>query len=480
MPFLTLPSAVDLARTQFALTVVWHFLFPAFTIGLASFLAVLEGRWLATGKAVYLDTYRYWLKVFAVAFAMGVVSGLVMSYQFGTNWSVFADRTAPILGPLLGYEVLTAFFLEAGFLGVMLFGLERVGPRLHFLATCLVAFGTLTSAFWILSANSWMQTPTGHVLGADGRFAPADWWAIIFNPSFPYRFIHTVTGAYLTTAMIVGAVGAWHLLRDRTNPRARVMFSMAMWMAAVVAPAQLVIGDLHGANTYEHQPAKVAAMEGHFETQSRAPAFVFGWPDADAGETRGAIGIPGLASLYLTHDLNGTVKGLKEMPRATWPTNLPLVFWSFRVMVGLGLLMIALGLASLWLRAKGRLYDTAWFQRFAVAMGPSGLIAVTAGWTVTETGRQPYTVYGLLRTADSVSPVAAPAVAASLAAFAVVYLAVFGAGIWYLLHLFNQTPHVHEAGPPTGVPIRTAGITPAPALDAPHDGASRPTLQPAE
>jgi cytochrome d ubiquinol oxidase subunit I len=325
-----------------------------------------------------------------------------------------------------------------------------------------------------------MQTPTGHVLGADGRFAPADWWAIVFNPSFPYRFTHTVTGAYLTTAMIVGAVGAWHLLRDGKNPRARVMFSMAMWMAAVVAPAQLVIGDVHGANTYEHQPAKVAAMEGHFETQARAPALIFGWPDAEAGETRNAIGIPGLASLYLTHDLDGTVKGLIDMPRATWPTNLPLVFWSFRIMVGLGLLMIALGFVSVWLRWKDRLYETAWFHRFAVAMGPSGLIAVTAGWTVTESGRQPFTVYGLLRTADSVSPVAAPAVAASLAAFAVVYLAVFGAGIWYLLHLFNQTPHVHEAGPPTGVPIRTAGITPAPALDAPHHDAGRPSLQPGE
>ncbi|WP_027171772.1 cytochrome ubiquinol oxidase subunit I [Methylobacterium sp. 10] len=480
MTAFTLPSAVDLARTQFALTIVWHFLFPAFTIGLASFLAVLEGLWLRSGKAVYLDAYRYWLKVFAVAFAMGVVSGLVMSYQFGTNWSVFADRTAPILGPLLGYEVLTAFFLEAGFLGVMLFGLERVGPRLHFLATCLVAFGTLTSAFWILSANSWMQTPTGHVLGPDGRFAPADWWAIVFNPSFPYRFAHTVTGAYLTTAMIVGAVGAWHLLRERANPRARVMFSMAMWMAAIVAPAQLVIGDMHGANSYEHQPAKVAAMEGHFETQRRAPAYLFGWPDAAAGETRGAVGIPGLASLYLTHELDGEVRGLKSLPRETWPTNLPLVFWSFRIMVGLGLLMIALGLGSLWLRQRGRLYQTALFHRFAVAMGPSGLIAVTAGWTVTETGRQPFTVYGLLRTADSVSPVAAPAVAASLAAFAVVYLAVFGAGIWYLLHLFNQTPHAHEPGPPTGQPIRTAGITPAPSLDAPRPGGGRPAIQPAE
>ena len=480
MPMPALPSAVDLARAQFALTVVWHFLFPAFTIGLASYLAVLEAFWLRTGRAVYLDTYRYWLKVFAVAFAMGVVSGLVMSYQFGTNWSVFADKTAPVLGPLLGYEVLTAFFLEAGFLGVMLFGLERVGARLHFLATSLVAVGTLMSAFWILSANSWMQTPTGHIVGPDGRFVPADWWAIIFNPSFPYRFAHTVTGAYLTTAMIVGAVGAWHLLRDRANPRARLMFSMAMWMAALVAPAQLVIGDLHGSNTYHHQPAKVAAMEGHFETERGAAAVLFGWPDAAAAETRGQISIPGLASLYLTHDLNGEVRGLKDMPRDTWPTNLPLVFWSFRVMVGLGLLMIALGLGSLWLRRTGRLYDTLWFHRFAVAMGPSGLIAVTAGWTVTEAGRQPFTVYGLMRTAESVSPIAAPAVAASLAAFAFVYLIVFGAGIWYLLHLFNQSPHAQELGPPPGLPIRTAGITPAPAIATGPHGAGLTAAQPGE
>jgi cytochrome d ubiquinol oxidase subunit I len=386
-----LPSAVDLARFQFALTVVWHFLFPAFTIGLASYLAVLEALWLGSRNAVFLDVFRYWLKVFAVAFAMGVVSGLVMSYQFGTNWSVFADRTAPVIGPLLGYEVMTAFFLEAGFLGVMLFGLGRVGPRLHFLATCLVAVGTLISAFWILSANSWMQTPTGHSQGADGRFAPESWWAIIFNPSFPYRFAHAVVGAYLTTAMIVGAVGAWHLLRDRDNPRARLMFSMAMWMAALVAPLQLVLGDLHGANSFEHQPAKVAAMEGHFETERGAPAILFGWPDAEAGATRLEVAIPGLASLYLTNAWDGEVRGLKAFPRDIWPTNLPLVFWSFRVMVGIGLVMIALGLASLWLRWRGRLYDTPWLQRFAVAMGPSGLVAVTAGWIVTEAGRQPFT-----------------------------------------------------------------------------------------
>jgi cytochrome d ubiquinol oxidase subunit I len=476
-----LPSALDLARFQFAFTIVWHFLFPAFTIGLASYLAVLEFFWLRTRDPVYLDTYKYWLKIFAVAFAMGVVSGLVMSYQFGTNWSVFADRTAAVLGPLLGYEVLTAFFLEAGFLGVMLFGLNRVGPRLHFLATLLVAVGTLMSAFWILSANSWMHTPQGHSITPDGRFMPESWWAIVFNPSFPYRFAHTVIGAYLTTAMIVGAVGAWHLLKDRANPRARLMFSMAMWMAAIVAPAQLVVGDLHGANTFEHQPAKVAAMEGHFATERRAPLILFGWPDPEQAVVHGRIAIPGLASIILTHSLDGEVRGLSAFPRDEWPTNLPLVFWSFRIMVGLGFLMILLGAVSLVLRWRRRLYDPRWFHRFAVAMGPSGLIAVTAGWTVTEAGRQPFTVYGLLRTADSVSPIAQPAVAASLAAFIVVYFVVFGAGIWYLLRLFGQPPHAHEEGPPQGQPVRTAGITPAPSVAGrPPPGTHGPAPQPAE
>ena len=473
-----LPSALDLARFQFAFTVVWHFIFPAFTIGLASYLAVLEGLWLWTGKDVYLDTFRYWLKIFAVAFAMGVVSGIVMSYQFGTNWSVFADRTGAILGPLLGYEVLTAFFLEAGFLGVMLFGMNRVGRGLHFLATCLVALGTAISAFWILSANSWMHTPRGYSLGPDGRFMPESWFEIVFNPSFPFRFAHTVTAAYLTTAMIVGAVGAWHLLRNSNNQRARLMFSMAMWMATIVAPIQLILGDLHGANSYEHQPAKVAAMEGHFETERAAPSVLFGWPDAEAEVTHFSLGIPGLASLYLAHDWNAEIKGLKAFPRDTWPTNLPLVFWSFRVMVGMGVLMILLGLTSAWLRWKDRLYETPWFHRAAVAMGPSGIVAVTAGWIVTEAGRQPFTVYGLLRTADSVSPIAAPAVAASLAAFAIVYFIVFGAGIWFLFRLFARTPSPHEGGPPSGKPIRTAGITPAPSVARGIEG--RPSPQPAE
>jgi cytochrome d ubiquinol oxidase subunit I len=463
MPWDILPSALNLARFQFAFTVVFHFLFPAVTIGLSSYLAVVEALWLVTGRAVFLDIYRYWLKVFAVNFAMGVVSGVVLSYQFGTNWSVLSQRAGNIIGPLMGYEVLTAFFLEAGFLGVMLFGLQRFGRALHFLATCLVALGTLFSAFWILAANSWMHTPAGFSITPDGIFMPEDWWAIIFNPSFPYRLAHTVTATYLATALIVGAVAAFHLLRDAANPRARIMLSMAMWMALLVAPAQAIIGDMHGINTLEHQPQKVAAMEGHWETQRGAPLLLFGLPDTAREETVAAVGIPHLGSLILAHSWDAEIRGLKSFPADQRPTNVFLVFWAFRVMVGLGLLMIALGAAALWLRRGGRLFTTPWFLRWAVAMGPAGLVAVTAGWIVTESGRQPYTVYGLLRTADSASPIAAPAVAASLAAFILVYAVVFGAGIRFLFHLFAQPPHAHESEPPRGEPTRTAGITPAPA-----------------
>jgi cytochrome d ubiquinol oxidase subunit I len=459
-----LPSALDLARFQFAFTIAFHFLFPAFTIGLASFLAVLEGLWLWTKRDVYLDLFRYWLKVFAIAFAMGVVSGVVMSYQIGTNWSVFADRTGNVLGPVMGYEVLTAFFLEAGFLGIMLFGLQRVGKGLHFTATCLVAVGTLISAFWILSANSWMQTPGGFSIDADGRFMPEDWWAIVFNASFPYRFVHTVTAAYLTTAFIVGAVGAWHLLYDRRNERTRTMFSMAMWMAAIVAPIQILIGDAHGLNTLEHQPQKVAAMEGHWERQRGAPLIILGHPDMEREETRVWLEIPKASALILTHELDGETPGLKDFPANERPTNVPLVFWAFRVMVGLGSAMAAVGVVSLLLRWRGRLYDSRWFHRIALLMGPSGLIAVTAGWITTEAGRQPFTVYGLLRTADSVAPLAAPAVGASLLAFVVVYFIVFGAGIWFLFRLFGHAPYPAESGPRQDEPIRTSGITPAPGI----------------
>ena len=452
-----MPLAVDLARIQFAFTISFHIVFPAFSIGLASYLAVLEALWLATGRQVYLDTFQYWLKIFAVAFGMGVVSGIVMSYEFGTNWSVFSDKTGPILGPLMGYEVLSAFFLEAGFLGVMLFGLEKVGKRLHFMATLLVAAGTFFSAFWILSVNSWMQTPAGYGINAAGQFVPEDWWAIVFNPSFPYRLVHMVLAAYLTTALVVGAVGAWHLLRDSGNKGARVMFSMAMWMAAIVAPVQIVAGDMHGLNTLEHQPAKVAAMEGHFETQRGAPLILFGLPDMEAEETRYALEVPKLGSLILTHDPDGEVKGLKAWPPEDRP-NATIIFWSFRVMVGLGFLMVGLGFWSLWLRYRKRLYEPGWVHRVAILMGPSGFVAVLAGWITTEMGRQPYTVYGLLRTVDSASPLDAPTVAISLAVFAVVYFVVFGAGVFYLLRLMSHEPTSRESGLSETEPVLAAGM----------------------
>jgi cytochrome d ubiquinol oxidase subunit I len=456
-------DALDLARLQFAFTMACHIIFPAFSIGLASYLAVLEGLWLATGRDVYMQVYKYWLKIFAVAFGMGVVSGIVMSYQFGTNWSAYADKTGAVIGPLMGYEVLTAFFLEAGFLGIMLFGAQRVGRGLHFTATVLVAVGTLFSAFWILSANSWMQTPAGYAVNDVGQFVPEDWWKVVFNPSFPYRLVHMVLAAYLTTAFAVGAVGAWHLLGAQTNAPARVMFSMALWMAALVAPLQLIAGDQHGLNTLDHQPAKIAAMEGHFESHGSVPLILFGWPDMAATQTRYSVAIPHLGSLILTHSWDGEVKGLTDWPRADWP-NVTVLFFSFRVMVGLGFAMIGLGLWSLWHRWRGTLFTARWLQRAAILMGPAGFVALLAGWFVTEAGRQPYTVYGLLRTADSVSPLAAPAVAGSVMAFIIVYLAVFGAGIFYLLRMMGSPPHMHEAEPQIGALTRSAGIMPGPAL----------------
>ncbi len=458
-------DALLLARIQFAFTVSFHFFFPAFSIGLASYLAVLEGLWLKTGKPVYLDLFKYWLKIFAIAFAMGVVSGIVMSYQFGTNWSVFSDVSGPILGPLMAYEVLTAFFLEAGFLGVMLFGMNKVGKKLHFAATLMVALGTFVSAFWILSVNSWMQTPTGYFISDNGQYMPGDsWWDIVFNPSFPYRLVHTVMAAYLTTAFVVGAVGAWHLLKDKTNPHARKMFSMAMWMAAIVTPLQIFAGDMHGLNTLEHQPAKVMAMEGHYQSHPEgAPLILFGIPDSDAKTVRYAIQIPKASSLILKHDLNAPLDGLDTIPEDEQPP-VGMVFWSFRIMVGIGFAMLGIGLMSLYARARGTLYDWPLLHRLAVVMGPSGFAAVLAGWITTEVGRQPYVIYGLLRTADAASPLAAPAVAASLLAFIIVYFAVFGVGVWYILKLMGKPPKPGEPGAKRGDkgPIRSAGIMPGP------------------
>jgi cytochrome d ubiquinol oxidase subunit I len=457
-------DAVVLARAQFAFTMAFHIVFPAFSIGLASYLAVLEALWLWTRRDVFINLFNYWLKIFAVAFSMGVVSGIVMSYQFGTNWSVFADKTGPVIGPLMAYEVLTAFFLEAGFLGVMLFGLRRVGAGLHFFATLMVAIGTLVSAFWILSANSWMQTPAGYAVNADGQFVAADWIKVIFNPSFPYRLVHMVLAAYLTTALVVGAVGAFHLLRDQHLAGPRVMFSMAMWMATLVAPVQILAGDQHGLNTLAHQPVKIMAMEGHFQShQDGAPLYLFGLPDQKAGKVRYAVAIPELGSLILKHSPDAPMAGLDTVPRENWPP-VPVTFWSFRIMVGLGFLMLLLGLFSLWKRWRGQLYRSHLLHLFAMMMGPAGVVAVVAGWVTTETGRQPFVVYGLLRTADAASPLAAAAVGSSLLAFVIVYFSVYTTGILYISRLMAQPPHPGEPGPSSQIPLRTTGITPAPGI----------------
>ncbi len=458
-----------LARLQFAFTVSFHIIFPAFSIGLASYLAVLEGLWLWKKEKVYLELFDFWKTIFAMAFGMGVVSGIVMSYQFGTNWSVFSDKAGPVIGPLMGYEVLTAFFLEAGFLGVMLFGRNRVGPGLHYLATLMVAFGTLVSATWILSVNSWMQTPAGFAINDVGQFVPVDWWAIVFNPSFPYRLTHMVIAAYLTTAFVVGGVGAYHLLRRTSPSRAGTMFSMAMWMAAIVAPIQIVVGDVHGLNTLEHQPAKVMAMEGHFDSHPEgAPLILFGLPNQAEKRVDYAIQIPKLSSLILKHDLNAPLAGLDTIDDDKEPP-VAVVFWSFRVMVALGFAMLGVGLFSLWCRWRGTLFENRLLHRVALAMAPAGFVAVLAGWITTEVGRQPYTIYGHLLTADSISPIAAPAVAASLIAFIIVYFVVFGAGTFYILRLMARLPRDPMPDLDDG-PIRTSGITPTAQTEGGRDG----------
>jgi cytochrome d ubiquinol oxidase subunit I len=446
-------TAVLLSRIQFGFTISFHIVFPAITIGLASYLAVVEALWLRTQDPKYRDLYFYWLKVFALSFGMGVVSGLVMAYQFGTNWSAFSAFAGGVTGPLLTYEVLTAFFLEAGFLGVMMFGWTRVGPALHFLSTVMVALGTLISSTWILASNSWMHTPAGYEI-LDGRVVPVDWFAVIFNPSFPYRLVHMVIAAYLATALVVGAAGAWHLLRGRDDPPIRTMTSMAMWMLLLVAPIQAFVGDLHGLNTLKHQPAKIAAIEGHWENGppgAGMPLILFGWPDMEREETRYAVEVPRLGSVILTHSLDGQIAGLKAFPKEDRP-NSTIVFWTFRVMVGLGMLMIALGLWAAFARWRGTLYASRPLLRCAVAMGPAGVVAILAGWYTTEIGRQPWIVYGLMRTADGVSPVLASQVALTLALFVVVYVVVFGTGVVYMLKLIAAGPKPIHLQAPDGGP----------------------------
>jgi cytochrome d ubiquinol oxidase subunit I len=437
-------DAALLSRMQFAFTVSFHIIFPAFTIGLSAWLAVVEGLWLWRGKRVYYELARFWQKIFAVSFGMGVVSGIVMSYEFGTNWSEFSNAASPVIGPLLAYEVLTAFFLEAAFLGIMLFGWTRVPRGVHFAATCLVAIGTSVSAFWILSANSWMQTPAGFEM-VDGKFIPTDWMEIVFNPSFPYRFAHMVMAAFLSTALVIGGVGAWYLLRRKSVEHGRVMVAMAVGLLAVLAPAQLVVGDMHGLNTLEHQPRKVAAMEGHWESKAGAPLILFAIPDQDEQTNHFELGIPKLGSMILTHEWDGEIQGLKEWAPEDQP-NVPIVFYSFRIMVAIGFLMIAIGLGGAFLAWRRRLFDSRWFLRIQTLAIPLGFVAVLAGWFVTEVGRQPYIVYGLMRTSEAISPVAAGSIFVTLALFVVVYGVIFGAGVFYMIRLARKGPHADQNG----------------------------------
>lgn len=438
-------DATTLARIQFGFTIAFHILFPTLTIGLGAFLVGVEALWLKTKNPAWFRLYRLWSKIFALGFGMGVVSGIVLSYQFGTNFSRFSEITGPVLGPLLSYEVLTAFFVEAGFIGVMLFGWKKVGPKLHFLATGLVALGTLNSAFWILAANSWMQTPQGAAL-VDGRFVPEDWWAIVFNPSFPYRLAHMVLASWLTVSFVVAGTSAWYLLRFRHEETARRGFSLAMAAAAVLAPLQIFAGDLHGLQVRETQPIKVAAMEAHWTTGRGIPFILFAIPDEKNERNRFEIAIPYAGSLILTHRVDGEVKGLKEAKPQDRPPVF-VVFVTFRLMVGIGVLLFAVAMLGLWMRWRKRLYASRLLLRLAVACVPLGFVAVIAGWMTAEVGRQPWTVYGLLRTADSVSPVPAGAVAVSLALFVAVYVFLGGAFLYFVNRILAKGPDEAEALP---------------------------------
>jgi cytochrome d ubiquinol oxidase subunit I len=426
-----------LSRLQFVWVVAWHILLPAFTVGLASYIAVLEALHFATGREIYFRLSTFWIKIFAVSFGMGVVSGIVMPFQFGTNWSRFSDATANVISPLLAYEGLTAFFLEAAFLGVLLFGRKLVPRWAHFVAALMVALGTLFSTFWILATNSWMQTPGGYDL-VDGIFYPKSWMDIIFNPSFPYRLSHTVVAFYITTAFVVVGVSAWYLLRERFLEEARTMLPMTLGLLTVLVPLQILLGDLHGLNTLEHQPAKLAAIESIWDTEKGAALNLFVIPDEKAETNHYAISVPTLGSLVLTHDPNGTVRGLKEWPTADRPP-VAVPFFGFRIMVGIGVLMLGLILASWWLRWRGRLFDERWFLWLCVLMSPLGFLAVLAGWAVTEVGRQPWTVYGLLRTAESVTPsLTGFDVLLSFAGYAVVYLIMFPFGFGLMARIVRN------------------------------------------
>jgi cytochrome d ubiquinol oxidase subunit I len=427
-----------LSRIQFGFVMSFHIIFPAFTIGLASWLAFLAGAYVKTRKPIWRELYLFWMRIFAVAFGLGVVSGIVMSFQFGTNWAALSEKAGNVLGPLLAYEVLTAFFLEATFLGVMLFGWKRVSPRVHFFATCMVALGTLISTFWIISANSWMHTPAGHTI-VDGVFHVRDWWQVIFNPSFPYRLVHMVLAAFLTTCFVIGGVSAIYLLRGRHRQHADLMLKLATVFAAIAVPAQILAGDLHGLAVHRHQPVKLAAMEAIWETERGAPLLLFAWPDETTQSNRYELGIPKLGSVIITHHPDGEIRGLKSVPPSERPPVAP-VFFGFRVMVGIGLAMLIVAAWSVWRWRQGRLTISVNLLRAWALLTPAGFIAVLAGWYTTEIGRQPYVIQGLMRTSEAATELPLGSVATSLLAFGTIYLFVFIAGTYYLLKLLRRGP----------------------------------------
>ena len=454
---------VILSRLQFAWVIAWHILLPAFTVGIASYIALMEGLYFTTGKEIYFRISSFWIRLFAIAFGMGVVTGVVMPFQFGTNWSRFSDITANIVSPLLAYEGLTAFTLEAGFLGVLLFGRKLVPQWAHFCSALLVAFGTLLSSFWILSTNSWMQTPAGYRM-VDGRFVPVDWMAIIFNPSFPYRLAHTVDAFYVTTGFVVLAVGAWLIRRKTYAAEGRVMLTTTLTLLAVLVPLQILLGDMHGLNTLEHQPAKLAAIEAHWDREARAPLALFAIPDEKAETNRAVLEVPLLGSLILTHDVNGVVPGLKDFPASDRPP-VAIPFFAFRIMVGLGVVMLVLVMLGWALRFGGRLFTSDWFLKALIWCGPIGFFAILAGWTTTEVGRQPWTVYGLLRTSQSVTPsLSTGDVLISLLGYVLVYLIVYPTGIWFMARLIQRGPG--DIAAPVG------GGRPAAPVKAPPTGAA--------
>jgi cytochrome bd ubiquinol oxidase subunit I len=442
---------VLLSRLQFAWVIGWHILMPAFTVGMASYIAILEGLHLVTGDGVYLRISTFWIRIFSVAFGVGVVTGVIMPFQIGTNWSRFADAAGNVVGPLFAYEGLTAFFLEAAFLGVLLFGRKLVPPWAHFVAALMVASGTLFSSFWILAANSWMQTPVSYEI-IDGRFFPKDWFDVVFSPSFPFRLAHTVTGFFVTTAFVVLAIAAWLIRKGRSVEEARVMLSMTLWLLTFLVPLQIFLGDQHGLNTAAHQRAKLAAIEARWDSQPSFPLTLFAVPDPANETNRYAIEVPYLGSLILTHSFNGQIKGLKEFkPEDRPPVAIP--FFAFRIMVGIGFLMLGVVAVSWWLRHRRRLFDSPSFLGLCMAMGPLGFVAVLAGWTTTEVGRQPWTVYGMLRTADSTPPsLTGGQVLASLLAYMAVYLIIYPSALFIAARLVRNGP---AAAPDSVAPIES-------------------------